>query len=40
MEANAKKKITVVVPFLNEEDNLPVLYDRLNRVMESRTEEL
>jgi len=35
-----KRKLTIVVPFLNEEQNLPVLYERLRSVMESQPEEL
>ena len=34
------KKLSVIVPFLNEEDNLPVLYDRLAKTMEGQSEEL
>lgn len=32
--------LTVVVPFLNEKENLPVLYDRLVRVMAGQAEDL
>ncbi|MDD5677765.1 MAG: glycosyltransferase family 2 protein [Kiritimatiellae bacterium] len=34
------KKLVVVVPFLNEADNLPVLYDRVIKVMTGQPEEL
>lgn len=33
-----KKLITIVSPFLDEEENLPVLYDRLVRVMDAQPE--
>lgn len=35
-----KRKLTVVVPFLNEAENIPVLYERLCKVMESQPETL
>ena len=38
MSTTDKKKLTVVVPFLNEEDNLPVLYERLVKAMEGQPE--
>ena len=34
------KKLVVVVPFLNEADNLPVLYERVIRAMAGQPEEL
>jgi glycosyltransferase involved in cell wall biosynthesis len=34
------RKITVVVPFLNEEDNLPVLWERLKKSMADQPEAL
>lgn len=34
-----KLTLTVVVPFLNEEENLPVLYERLCKVMEGQPEQ-
>lgn len=34
-----KKRITIVSPFLDEEENLPVLYDRLARVMNAQPED-
>lgn len=36
----SRQKLTVVVPFLNEADNLPVLFQRLCKVMEGRPESL
>lgn len=36
----SKRKLTVVVPFLNEEENIPHLYDRLCKVMETQPEAL
>lgn len=33
-------KLTVVVPFLNEEQNLPVLFDRICKAMEGQPESL
>jgi dolichol-phosphate mannosyltransferase len=35
-----KRKLTVVVPFLNEAENIPVLYERLCKVMEAQPETL
>ncbi|HIE10112.1 MAG TPA: hypothetical protein EYP62_00685, partial [Kiritimatiellae bacterium] len=35
---NRKRVITFVIPFLNEEQNLPVLYERLNQVMSGQPE--
>ena len=29
MSAATAKKLSVVIPFLNEQENLPVLYERL-----------
>ncbi|MFH0878141.1 MAG: glycosyltransferase family 2 protein [Lentisphaerota bacterium] len=40
MSQTAGKKVTVVVPFLNEEENLPLLYDRLVKALEAQPEEL
>ena len=40
MNAAEKKKVSVVVPFLNEEQNIPVFYERTTRAMEGRPEEL
>ena len=34
------KKLSVIVPFLNEEENLPILYDRLVKAMTSQPESL
>lgn len=39
MTATAKQKISVVVPFLNEEDNLPALYSRLTATLAGRGED-
>lgn len=36
----AGRTLAVVVPFLNEQENLPVLYDRLVKVMEGQPERL
>jgi dolichol-phosphate mannosyltransferase len=36
----SKRKLTVVVPFLNEEENIPHLYDRLCKIMETQPETL
>ncbi len=35
-----KRTVAVVAPFLNEEENLPVLYDRLTKVMAGQPEQL
>lgn len=35
-----QRTVAVVVPFLNEEENLPVLYERLVKVMEGQPEKL
>lgn len=40
MSVSKQDTISVVVPFLNEEENLPVLYERLVRVFEDRPESL
>ena len=40
MQRQTQKTLAVVVPFLNEEENLPVLYDRLVKVMEGQPERL
>jgi dolichol-phosphate mannosyltransferase len=34
------KKLSVIVPFLNEEENLPILYQRMVKAMEGQPEEL
>ncbi len=34
------KKVSVIVPFLNEEENLPVLYERLSAAMANQPETL
>lgn len=39
-EASGQRKLTVVVPFLNELENVPLLYERLVRVMENQPETL
>ena len=36
---SAPRKVVVVVPFLNEEESLPVLYDRLRGVLEKEPED-
>ena len=36
---NSPKKITIVVPFLNEKDNLPLLLERVTGVFASRSED-
>jgi len=36
---NRRRMITFVIPFLNEEQNLPVLYERLNQVMANQSED-
>ena len=38
MSTTDKKNLTVVVPFLNEEENLPVLVERVAKAMEGRPE--
>ena len=35
-----RRKVAVVVPFLNEQENLPVLYDRLVKAMTGQPEDL
>ena len=35
-----KKKMAVVIPFLNEEENIPLMYDRLTKCMASQPESL
>ena len=35
---NASATLTLIAPFLNEEDNLPLLYDRIVAVMKNRAE--
>ncbi len=37
--ANKRKKLVVVVPFLNEEENLPALHDRLVKALDGQPEE-
>jgi dolichol-phosphate mannosyltransferase len=39
-EASGQRKLTVVVPFLNELENVPVLCERLIRVMQDQPEAL
>ncbi len=39
MNAPGRKKIAVVVPFLNEERNLPVMLDRVAKTMEGQPED-
>ncbi len=39
MTEKSGKKVVVVVPFLNEEENLPVLYERLTKCMEDQPED-
>ncbi len=36
--AREEARVVIVVPFLNEEENLPVLYERVRTVMEGRPE--
>lgn len=40
MEPAAKKLLSVIVPFLNEEENLPVLYERTAKALEGQPETL
>lgn len=35
-----RKTLAVIVPFLNEEDNLPLMYDRLTKAMAGQPEDL
>ncbi len=35
MDTNGKKLISILVPAFNEHDALPILYDRLNVLMDS-----
>lgn len=35
-----RKRVAVVVPFLNEEQNIPILYERVVKAMEGQPEEL
>ena len=37
---NDRKTVAVIVPFLNEEENLPVLYERLTKAMSGQPERL
>lgn len=39
MSAAAAKKISVVIPFLNEQENLPVLYERLIGALDGQPEK-
>ena len=39
MNSDSRKKVVVVVPFLNEEDNLPALYERVTAVAAREPEE-
>jgi len=34
-----QKKVVMVVPFLNEQENIPVLYDRVCKAMEGQPEQ-
>ena len=36
MDTNGKKLISILVPAFNEHDALPILYDRLNVLMDSQ----
>jgi dolichol-phosphate mannosyltransferase len=36
---NGKQRVSLIVPFLNEQENLPVLYERCTKVFESMEEE-
>ena len=38
--SDEQKLVSIVVPFLNEEENLPLLYDRVSAVFEGRPEDL
>jgi polyisoprenyl-phosphate glycosyltransferase len=40
MSASDKKRVAVVVPFLNEEQNIPILYERIVKSMEGQPEAL
>lgn len=40
MSAAGGKKVGVIVPFLNEEQNIPILYERVVKAMEGQPEEL
>ena len=40
MSTAERKKVSVVVPFLNEEQNIPVLYERVAKAMDGQPEEL
>lgn len=35
-----KKKLAVIIPFLNEEENIPLMYERLTKCMADQPEEL
>lgn len=37
---SGKSRVSLIVPFLNEEENLPLLYERCNQVFEPLPEEL
>lgn len=39
MKDEETKKVTIVVPFLNEEDNLPLLYQELRKALDAEPEE-
>ena len=39
MSSGKKEKIAMVVPFLNEQENIPVLYDRVAKAMAGRKED-
>lgn len=38
--ADTRKKLAVVIPFLNEEGNIPLMYERLSRCMADQPEDL
>jgi len=40
LEQQASRKVSLIVPFLNEEENLPLLYERCTKVFQSLEEEL
>lgn len=40
MSAAGGKKVGIVVPFLNEEQNVPVLYERVVKVMDGQPEDM
>jgi glycosyltransferase involved in cell wall biosynthesis len=40
MQSTDRKKLSVIVPFLNEEENLPILHERMAKAMEGQPEDL